>query len=640
MKVSFLSGIPAIVLLAAPVFGIGPGDHVWPVQTTVGEPESGHVLRGATPERPSLFGLRLGDVPDLGAEGTNDCFGPLSDEWRLNWISSLFPADGRKFSLRPKEPFDDARFTSASVVIDPVSGEVVFVSGHVDTWNLHTPVPEVYHSLARDLFNRFGACETVLDDICTQAGWVWRVTFFPTERSGIAFCCHEQFGIDLALFSMPLDSSRARGYPPWEPPRHVFEVAVDPMSGKGETGAHPPPAHPARRLFEENAGRRPDPRRIISEAFSLDVDNLGTNRWVVPESFANAGSEGLFVKGRWCLALWDAPPVWKPGDAHRVWHGKVAFLYQRPVSYPGTHPAFARVSVDQEWLTVFESPEAARSGLCAFLAGLAVPVSSVIRQTERIQIRDGVCLSVGMGPRFKYIFAKDNLVMEMTRVRFNPGTDDRFDAVPADFVFEALGRVLETDPPEIGMVAENQPRLVKTRDAAAVFVGRFRLNPDTPVTSNVAGNTPDVWPVSVLTNGVFIEMQKDRTGESGRVFDGDEVSVLLNPTPDRSTINGRAFLFPTPTNTLARLLEPLVETTGLSPDSLAQSFRYEPGVGSACFVSRNLTTESPVQETPRQVFLVKGGVSCYLKGTAVTNLVEMAEIVCDTLSPRAEGGAP
>ena len=46
MKVSFLSGIPAIVLLAAPVFGIGPDDHVWPVQTTVGEPESGHVLVG------------------------------------------------------------------------------------------------------------------------------------------------------------------------------------------------------------------------------------------------------------------------------------------------------------------------------------------------------------------------------------------------------------------------------------------------------------------------------------------------------------------------------------------------------------------------------------------------------------------
>ncbi len=166
---------------------------------------------------------------------------------------------------------------------------------------------------------------------------------------------------------------------------------------------------------------------------------------------------------------------------------------------------------------------------------------------------------------------------------------------------------------------------------AASFVSFYGLDPSsTPsITTGLCSTNP---PIVLSTNDVTIMLLwKPNVIEEYQSGSFNRIRVVCTQGATSPFSIGDAYLFQSGTNNLAMLASPLVNTS--MPTELLESvYRYEPNIPDVCFLEFGEETNNP----PEQVFLVRNGVSCYLAAHNATNLVEIAEIVCDTLSPPAE----
>lgn len=205
------------------------------------EPADSRFLAGATPESPSIFGLRIGDRPDLDEGGTNASFRIPAGRFFVSDLNVRVP-DGRRYRFVPTSGFDDKRFDFVAAVVDEASGRVVRVSAHIDFPRPDgTPVPDL-NGIAAELFDVFGSCETILNSDMWDSGDIWRVFFLTPGSVGVSFSIHQQFGTTLDLFEID-DPSQMRGGIPYPTPE---ESSFAKWIG----------AHPFASLYETNAVRR------------------------------------------------------------------------------------------------------------------------------------------------------------------------------------------------------------------------------------------------------------------------------------------------------------------------------------------------------------------------------------------------
>ena len=141
-------------------------------------------------------------------------------------------------------------------------------------------------------------------------------------------------------------------------------------------------------------------------------------------------------------------------------------------------------------------------------------------------------------------------------------------------------------------------------------------------------------PLAVSTNGCELTLY-NYSAMHGLVDSErpDQFRIVFLPGNPPPVLLGTGFVYHGPTNSLVEMATPLVANP-MPLTLLKEYWSPVPDVTGVCL--RGTPTNMP----PTRVFLARRGAVCILKSTTVTNLIELAEIICDTLSPPAEGGAP
>ena len=178
--------------------------------------------------------------------------------------------------------------------------------------------------------------------------------------------------------------------------------------------------------------------------------------------------------------------------------------------------------------------------------------------------------------------------------------------------------------PFSGIASDSDP------DETSDFLAYFGRDPNS-IVQNVlpvlsATNSPVNISLADLT--VSLSWVSSRLDDNA-IRPADRIRIFARVNANAPLFLGEAYLFATETNRLADLAFPLFNHS-MSIGTMEQIWSPIPNLSDFCL--RGTPTNLP----PTRVFLARRGAVCILKSSAVTNLVEIAEIVCDTLSPPAE----
>lgn len=174
-------------------------------------------------------------------------------------------------------------------------------------------------------------------------------------------------------------------------------------------------------------------------------------------------------------------------------------------------------------------------------------------------------------------------------------------------------------------IVATEPALTETSE----LLSAFGLNPDAVITNVLPVLSSTNSPVEVTADGFMMTLNWISSGLDDAIRPADRIRVFATENPSTSVCLGEAYLFSTETNRLADMAFPLANNS-MSSGMMRRIWSPVSDVSGVCL--RGTPTNMP----PTRVFLARRGAVCILKSTTVTNLIELAEIICDTLSPPAE----
>ncbi len=150
---------------------------------------------------PTLFGVGLGhEVPLDATEGFSHYTLCTNDMYRHSENIDI-PSQWECYMFSPESKYQDSQFVNHRVYVDRTNRQVVAVLAHSRPQNSRSPESLAqFKDLLKQIFNRYGQCETRLSQDCWDSGDIFRTTFFPTPDAGLVISYHTQFGVEACLY--------------------------------------------------------------------------------------------------------------------------------------------------------------------------------------------------------------------------------------------------------------------------------------------------------------------------------------------------------------------------------------------------------------------------------------------------------
>lgn len=171
---------------------------------------------------------------------------------------------------------------------------------------------------------------------------------------------------------------------------------------------------------------------------------------------------------------------------------------------------------------------------------------------------------------------------------------------------------------------------------ATTVLSSFGLNPATPVTRRPYRDPFPAFP-QICTNAeaeVFLQCRIAGWPGWPQVSTDSyplKIRVFVREPSGPAIGVGNAYLFASETNSLSTVFSPVMDTT-MSDESIIR--RWNPVPMTNGFVFIGYPGVGQTNGIPDHIYRIKDGAACFLRSKTVTNLLEWADFICDTLVER------
>ena len=255
--------------IAVSIFGVGNADPgLFGLEVANGEP--------------ALFGIGLGQVvPWDTSEGFSHYTLCTNDMYRHSENIDI-PSQWECYMFSPESKYQDSQFVNHRVYVDRTNRQVVAVLAHSRPQNSRSPESLAqFKDLLKQIFNRYGQCETRLSQDCWDSGDIFRTTFFPTPDAGLVISYHTQFGVEACLYrvSAAIDNKGRLILPRGLIlPERYPESAL--LANRRHSDYMAP--HPATELYEEYRRRRQSTIGVLEKHFGISTASLKAEKISLP----------------------------------------------------------------------------------------------------------------------------------------------------------------------------------------------------------------------------------------------------------------------------------------------------------------------------------------------------------------------
>ena len=252
--------------IAVSIFGVGNADPgLFGLEVANGEP--------------TLFGVGLGhEVPLDATEGFSHYTLCTNDMYRHSENIDI-PSQWECYMFSPESKYRDSQFVNHRVYVDRTNRQVVAVLAHSRPPNSRSPgALAQFKDLLKQIFSRYGQCETRLSQDLWNSGAIYRTTFFPSPDVGLVISYHTQFGVEACLYRI---SAATDNNGRLILPGGLILPERYPEPSVLTTGHHFKDymaPHPATELYEEYRHRRRSTIDVLEKRFAISAAKLRGER--------------------------------------------------------------------------------------------------------------------------------------------------------------------------------------------------------------------------------------------------------------------------------------------------------------------------------------------------------------------------
>lgn len=264
--------------IAVSIFGVGNADS-WLSGSGPGNADARLFDMGVGNGDPTLFGIGLGQaVPRDDTEGSSHYTLCTNDMYRHSANIDI-PSQWECYMFSPESKYRDSQFANHRVYVDRINRQVVAVLAHSRPQNFRSPGSLAqFKDLLKQIFSRYGQCETRLSQDLWNSGAIYRTTFFPSPDVGLVISYHTQFGVEACLYRISASTdNKGRLILPGGLilPERYPEPSVLTTGHHFKDYMAP---HPATELYEKYRLRRRSMIGILEKHFGISAAKLSDRR--------------------------------------------------------------------------------------------------------------------------------------------------------------------------------------------------------------------------------------------------------------------------------------------------------------------------------------------------------------------------